>query len=241
MSWKSPVWPAGCFDRVLLGLGWSNTWLQPEAPGQPGALWARRGCHPEGSRGCFRSASHYGQSGSSLDIHQRTTVRACAARDAVNSSKWYLVTCTIIMIYKWLRHRSPRLAALLDLLYGTRFPNSTLSLLGMNIYWLCMFLIMWFQLTISVVVFWTCKHNVTNVTPDWVLDRWCNRHRFNLFTAEKTYPLYRWTPLSFHWTWLSAGSSLWSALAVWCKTGFHRRWVWHTCCPGPSLHDNCKS
>lgn len=92
-------WPAGCFDRVLLGLGSSNTWLQPEAPGQPGALWARRGCRPEGSTGCFRSASHCGRSGSSLDIHKRTTVRRCAAQDSVNSSKLYLVTCIIIMRY----------------------------------------------------------------------------------------------------------------------------------------------
>lgn len=59
--------------------------------------------------------------------------------------------------------------------------------------------------------------------------------------TEKTYPLYQWRPPSFHWTWLSAGSFLWSELAVWCKTGFPRRWVGHTCCPSPSHHDNCKS
>lgn len=34
----------------------------------------------------------------------------------------------------------------------------------MNIYWLCMFIIMWFQLTISVVVFWTCKHDDVTFT-----------------------------------------------------------------------------
>lgn len=28
---------------------------------------------------------------------------------------------------------------------------------------------------------------------------------------------------------------------MWCKTGFPRRWVGHTCCPDPSHHDNCKS
>lgn len=39
------------------------------------------------------------------------------------------------MIYKWLRHSSPRLAALLDLLYGTLYSNRfALSLLGMNFY-----------------------------------------------------------------------------------------------------------
>lgn len=59
--------------------------------------------------------------------------------------------------------------------------------------------------------------------------------------AVMAYRLYQWTLLSFRWTWLSAWSSLWSALAVWCKTGSRRRWVLHTCYPSPPLLDNCRS
>lgn len=59
--------------------------------------------------------------------------------------------------------------------------------------------------------------------------------------SEMTYLLYQWTLPSFHWTWLSAWSSASSAPAVWCKTGSHRRWSGHTCCPGPPPLDNCRS
>lgn len=74
LPWMPPVWPAGCCDRVPLGLGWSNTWLQPEAPGQPAGLWVSSDCRPEGNTGCFQSVSHCGRSGSSLDRHKMTTV-----------------------------------------------------------------------------------------------------------------------------------------------------------------------
>lgn len=63
---------------------------------------------------------------------------------------------------------------------------------------------------------------------------------FNLF-SEMPYRLYQWTLPSFHWTLLSAWSSAWSALAMWCKTGSHQHWAGHTCCPGPLLLHNCRS
>lgn len=67
----------------------------------------------------------------------------------VNVAKLYLATCILILIYKWLRPRSPKLAAFLDMLYGTLYSkHTTLSLLGINV-----FGIMWFQ--VRVLVVWT--------------------------------------------------------------------------------------
>ncbi len=58
---------------------------------------------------------------------------------------------------------------------------------------------------------------------------------------KMVYLLCQWRLLFSHWTWLSAGSYAWSALAVWCKTGSHQHWAWHTCCLGPQLLYNCRS